>query len=152
VGIARNNEGFYELNDFLSQHTAGGKLFPNMPPCLPNVWFVFPYGSRKLEQLSENEFLGVRQSDLNRIRYQHTRAAYRKMIAWRTVTFAGTDDYSLHRHLRAIDNNILLSRLTGSMVAASDETFIPEPQLLEQFADFPELLQNARRIIDESIH
>ncbi len=150
VGIARNNEGFYELNDFLSQHMAGKTLFPNMPPCLPNVWFVFPYGSRKLEQLSENEFLGVRQSDLNRLRYQHTRAAYRKMTAWRTVTFAGNDDYSLHRHLRAIDNNILLSKLTGSMVAASDETFIPEPQLLEQFADFPELLQNARRITDES--
>ena len=150
TGIARNNEGFYELNDFLSHHTIGKKLFPNMPPYLPNVWFVFPFGSRKLEQLSENEFLGVRQADLNRMRYQYTRSAYRKMVAWRTVTFAGTDDYSLHRHLRAIDNNILLSRLTGSMVASGDETFIRETELLEQFADFPELLQNTRRIIDES--
>jgi DNA-directed DNA polymerase III PolC len=150
VGIARSNEGFYELNDYLSHHTIDKKLFPNMPPFLPNVWFVFPFGSRKLEQLSENEFLGVRQADLNRLRYLHGRADYRKMVAWRTVTFAGADDYMLHRHLRAIDNNILLSKLNGLMLADREETFIPEDQLLGQFADFPELLQNARRIIDES--
>ena len=150
VGIARNNEGFFELNDFLSQHLIAKKPFPGMPPFLPNVWFIFPFGSRKLEQLSENEFLGVRQADLNRLRYLHSRSDYRKMLAWRAITFAGTDDYSLHRHLRAIDNNILLSKLTTSMLASGDETFLPEPQFMEQFADFPELLQNVRRIIDES--
>lgn len=150
VGIARNNEGFLELNDFLSQHLIAKKPFPGMPPFLPNAWFIFPFGSRKLEQLSENEFLGVRQSDLNRLRYLHSRSDYRKMVAWQAVTFAGADDYSLHRHLRAIDNNILLSKLTASMLASGDETFLPEPQFMEQFADFPELLQNVRRIIDES--
>lgn len=149
VGIARNNEGFYELNDFLSRHLIEKKPFPGMPPYLPNAWFIFPFESRKLEQLSDNEFIGVRYSDLNRLRIIHSRADYRKMVNWAPVTFGGTDDYSLHRHLRAIDNNTLLSKLTGSMLASSDEVFLPESRLLEVYADFPELLQNTRRILDE---
>jgi DNA polymerase-3 subunit alpha len=32
IGIARNNEGFYELNDFLSRHLIEKKPFPGMPP------------------------------------------------------------------------------------------------------------------------
>jgi len=36
------------------------------------------------------------------------------------------------------------------MLASSDEVFIPESRLLEIYADFPELLQNAQRIIKES--
>lgn len=149
VGIARNNEGFFELNDYLSQHLIGKKSFPAMPPFLPNVWFVFPFGSRKLEQLSENEFLGVRISDLGRLRVLFAKDAFRKMVAWYPVTFGGSEDYLLHRHLRAIDHNILLSKLSNSMLASSDEHCIPESRLSEWYADFPELLQNTRRILDE---
>jgi DNA-directed DNA polymerase III PolC len=150
VGIARNNEGFYELNDFLSRYLIDKKPFPGMPPYLPNAWFIFPFESRKLEQLSDNEFIGVRYTDLNRLRIIHSRQDYRRMVAWLPVTFGSPDDYSLHRHLRAIDNNILLSKLTGSMLASSDEVFVPETKMLEIFSDFPELLQNARRILDDS--
>jgi DNA-directed DNA polymerase III PolC len=150
VGIARNNEGFYELNDFLSRSLIEKKPFPGMPPYLPNVWFIFPFESRKLEQLSENEFIGVRYTDLNRLRIIHSHTDYRKMTTWFPVTFGSPDDYSLHRHLRAIDNNILLSKLTGSMLASSDEVFVPEPKLMEIYSDFPELLQNSRRILDNS--
>ena len=35
------------------------------------------------------------------------------------------------------------------MLASSDEVFLPESRLLEVYADFPELLQNTRRILDE---
>jgi DNA polymerase-3 subunit alpha len=150
TGIARNNEGFYELNEFLSRHLIGKSSFPGMPPFLPNVWFVFPFGSRRLEQLSENEYLGVRMTDLNRVRILHSRADYRRMVAWVPVTFAGQEEYQLHRHLRAIDNNILLSRLTPAMLAPEEEVFQSGPVLMERYADFPELLQNARRILDES--
>ena len=150
TGIARNNEGFFELNDFLSRHLIEKKDFPGMPPFLPNAWFVFPFGSRKLEQLSENEFLGVHYTDLNRLRIQYSRQDYRKMVVWFPVTFCGPDDYLLHRHLRAIDYNILLSKLSVSMLASSDEVFIPESRLLEIYSDFPELLQNSQKIIHES--
>lgn len=51
-----------------------------MPPFLPNAWFIFPFGSRKLEQFSENEFLGVRMTDLNRLGILHHRSDYRKMV------------------------------------------------------------------------
>lgn len=148
TGIAANNEGFYELNDFLSRYLIEKKPFPGMPPYLPNVWFVFPFGSRKLEQLSENEFLGVKYTDLNRLRILYSHADYRKMVVWSPVTFGGSDDYSLHRHLRAIDNNILLSKLTASMVASNDEFFVSEQKVLELYSDFPELLQNTRKITD----
>ncbi len=150
IGLAANNEGLFELNNFLSQHSLVHKSFPSMPPHLPNAWFLFPFGSRKLGQLSENEFLAVQQKDLNRMRYMHTRAEYRKMVAWRPVTLAAGDDYDLHRHLRAIGTNVLLSKVDASLMAAPDETLIPEQELMTQYADYPELLQNIRRIVEQS--
>ncbi len=150
TGIAMNNEGFYELNDFLSTHLIEKKPFPGMPPVLSNAWFVFPYGSRNPEQLRDNEFLGVREPDLNRLRIQHSRQDYHKMAAWIPVTFANADDYLLHRHLRAIDHNILLSKLTLQMVAPEGEVFVSEETLKGKFDGFPELLQNAAMIAEES--
>lgn len=149
IGIARNNEGFLELNDFLSQHLINKIPFPGMPPYLPNVYFLFPFGTRKIEQLNEHEFLGVKVSALNRLKFIHSKKDYRKMLAWAPVSFVNSEDYSLHRHLRAIDNNTLLSKLSGNMLGGNDEVFIPEQKIMEYFADFPELLQNTRRILDD---
>ncbi len=45
VGIARNNNGYRVLNDFLSHHNASGEPFPERPPLLDDVYVVYPLSS-----------------------------------------------------------------------------------------------------------
>jgi hypothetical protein len=50
----------------------------------------------------------------------------------------------LHRHLRAIDDNVLLSsRLNESSLASPGDTFIPEDQIRQHFNHVPEALWNS---------
>ena len=54
VGLARNNAGFRELNDFLSRHNIRKQPLPDRPEMLENVSWVLPLqGSGKREAGSE---------------------------------------------------------------------------------------------------
>ena len=43
TGIAQNNEGFRELNEFLSEHSLKKTALPERPPLLPNCYIVYPF-------------------------------------------------------------------------------------------------------------
>ena len=40
TGIAQNNEGFKELNEFLSDHRLNKRPLPERPPVLPNCYVI----------------------------------------------------------------------------------------------------------------
>ncbi len=42
IGIARNNEGFRELNEFLTHHNVTGEPLPLRPPSFPNAYVIYP--------------------------------------------------------------------------------------------------------------
>ena len=43
TGLARNPNGFRELNDFLSYHNETGLPLPDYAPQLSDVWFVYAF-------------------------------------------------------------------------------------------------------------
>jgi DNA polymerase-3 subunit alpha len=51
------------------------------------------------------------------------------MVLLQPVTFSSKDDIFIHRSLRAIDNNILLSHLKASQCAGEDEFFLDSATL-----------------------
>src|ERR1700712_219408 len=42
IGIARNHEGFKELNDFLTYHNLNNLELPDQPPLFSNVYIIYP--------------------------------------------------------------------------------------------------------------
>ena len=42
TGIALNNEGFFQLNQLLTEHSMKKKSLPRVPPNMPNVIIVYP--------------------------------------------------------------------------------------------------------------
>ncbi|RYZ27958.1 MAG: DNA polymerase III subunit alpha, partial [Sphingobacteriales bacterium] len=144
--IAKNNEGFRELNELLTAHNLEAKKID--PSNLNQVFVIYPYGSQAVETLRENEFLGIRAAQLNILRKEGTKALL-KCVILHPVTFTDESSYTLHKQLRAVDNNILLSQLKPDQVGRDNE-LIPTPiQLLEQFEAFPQIIINTRRLLEK---
>ena len=146
VALAKNNEGFAELNRFLTQYNLDKHPYPIAAPDWENVFVIYPFGKRRQNQLKANEFLGVRFSQLTQL-YNCT--VFDKLVAMQPVTFAEEGDFQLHQCMRAIDENVLISRLDPFACAKPDEFFLSAERLKTIFALYPQLIENAERILDE---
>jgi len=156
TGLARNNEGFRELNEFLTYHNLRNQPLPDRPPEFENVFVVYPFTSppgplsfRRGGAAGGGEVIGVRSSDLNpfiRARYQDLIS---RMVIMSPLTFRNQQEYELHRNFRAVDNNVLLTRLLPNQIAAPDETMLPLDHLLKPFREFPEIIRNTEKIIED---
>ncbi|MBQ5957885.1 MAG: DNA polymerase III subunit alpha [Bacteroidales bacterium] len=146
VALAKNNQGFAELNRCLTQHNINKQSYPETAPEWENVFVVYPFGKRKPTQLKEHEFLGVRLSQLTQMFRQDS---LEKLVAMQPVTFAKADDFQLHQCMCAIDENVLISRLAPSTCAAPDEILLSADRLKTTFALYPQLMDNAQRLLDQ---
>ena len=146
VALAKNDRGFAELNRFLTQHNLTKQPFPEIAPDWEQVFVIYPFGKRKPNVLKVNEFLGVRFSKLTKL---YNCESFEKLVAMQPVTFAEEGDFQLHQCMRAIDGNVLISRLEPTSCAAPDEIFLPVERLKTTFALYPQLVENAERILDE---
>lgn len=149
TGIAKNNEGFRELNDFLSHYRLSKKNLPETAPFFENAFVVYPFGRKSLNELNENEFTGILPDELRKLFSSEYRSNQHKLLIRKPVTFANTYDYELHRHLRAIDNNILLSQLELFHLAAPDEYMIPTGNLIALYNDYPQIVKTTEKLIED---
>lgn len=146
IGIARNEDGLQELNEYRTHYNLNSKeTIPDRAPLVNQVNIVYPFGSVDLHVLRENEYIGVRISDLNRLDYQS--AWQHKYVILQPVTFIDKAGFRLHCQLRAIDNNILLSQLKKEMCAGRDEILLPYVQLIQAYSRFPRIIDNTIRLL-----
>ena len=146
VALAKNNAGFAELNRFLTQHNLNKQPYPETAPDWEQVFVIYPFGKRKTAQLNENEFLGVRFSQLTKL---YNCESFDKLVAMQPVTFADADDFQLHKCIRTIDENVLISRLEPAACAAPDEILLSPERLKTTFALYPQLIEHAERILEQ---
>ncbi|HNP96158.1 MAG TPA: DNA polymerase III subunit alpha [Cyclobacteriaceae bacterium] len=149
VAIAKNNDGFEEMNRFLSYHNIRDIALPERAPEWKDVFVVYPFGKREPEQLRPNEYIGIRKHELSRIVLSPSvKRLQEKFVALHPVTFAKKRDFNVHRLLRAMHHNTLLSKLPEHLQAREDEVMMPERELELSFAGFPQLITNTKKILD----
>ncbi|MEB2786266.1 DNA polymerase III subunit alpha [Algoriphagus persicinus] len=148
VLLAKNDAGLLEINRFLSQHLQAELAFPKRPDCFSEVLIVYPLGSFAAQNLKEHEFLGVLASELNRIKKQEVEAFPKKYIIRHPVTFQDKTAFNIHRLLRAIGKNTLISKLGEKDFASPDEMFVSEAALMSVFRNFPGMISNTLQLID----
>ena len=149
VALARNNEGFREINELLSYHQLNEEPLPKTPPFLPNAQILFPLSARPKRKLKENEWIGVSIRDLSRL-FRFQKELLNRMVIMQPVTYGSSGEYFLHQNLRAIDHNILFSKLTPEMMAGKNEFFLPETQLHKLFEPYPQIIKNTTNLLKES--
>ncbi|WP_040250211.1 DNA polymerase III subunit alpha [Psychroserpens mesophilus] len=152
VGLAKNNEGFKELNVFLSHHSEQKKALPELAPAFDNCYVIYPFENiLQLEKttFSENEFIGVSIEELRKLRFSKLKTYSDKLVVLQTVTVRTKKDFNAHRLLRAIDKNTLLSKLDKSEECKISDQMFSMEELKLAFQDFPNILENTSRILEE---
>ena len=147
VLIARNNKGFSEINELITQSNLNGQAIPERAPLFNDVFVMYPYGSISSDSLRDNEYIGIRPAQLRKL-LSSSQRQNRKYVMWQPLTFQNSQGYDLHKELRAIDNNILLSQLQPHQYAVADEVLPARDRLLEVYREFPQMIRNARYIIE----
>lgn len=152
VAIAKNNEGFKELNDYLSTHLHQKSKIPEKAPVFKEAFVIYPFEkimAAEITQFQPNEFIGVSINELRKLRFSKLRELTTKLVVLQPVTFRNKRDFNAHRLLRAIDNNTILSKLQPEEQAGIDERMLPLQQLKEKFEDFPFILENTQKLLDQ---
>jgi DNA-directed DNA polymerase III PolC len=148
IALARNNKGFREINEFLTRHNLEKTPLPPRAPAFEEAYVVYPFNSSIPIKPAENEFIGIRPEEINRLVTSRFRYHQQQLVALLPVTFGAEEEYELHRHLRAIDNNTLLSKLTSGDLASPKELFLPPDFIPILYSDYPQILQNTERVTD----
>lgn len=148
IGLARNTAGFEALNTFLSEHRLQGKPLPPKAPELDSVCWIFPYHEATFHATTRRNdiYFGIQAAQVNQLKIRQLDPS--RLIAWEPVTFLRPADHEVHRYLRAIDRNALLSRLSPADMALPDELLRPLSHMLRRFEALPRLVMNAMALLE----
>lgn len=156
IGIAKSNQGFLHLNQFLSFHNTENSKLPEEAPELEDVYFIYPFS--RIQELNKttfrpDEYIGIKPQDLLRFSYSPLRHTMKRCLALCPWSFGGKMHFNLHRLLRAIDGNTLLSKLHKEDQGEETEIIRSRETMIQLYQDFPELLENAYQLLDScTIH
>ena len=140
VIIARNNEGLYEINRFLSECNSKSSDYTAIPE-FDNAFVIIPYENYKGQKLKEYEFVGIRPSQ-TRFLIKHETDLYKKSVILHSLSFKNPSFYEVHGNLRAIDRSILLSQLNDKLYSSPSDVFIHPSELRKIYSSFPRTVEN----------
>lgn len=148
IGLAKDNDGFQRLNELLSAHLLDAEALPERAPELDGAFFVYPF-SNAPPSLRTYERIGIKPSDLTRLPFSPWARRTNELVALLPVTFRNKADFNTHRLLRTVARNTVVSMLPPEELAAPDEMFRSEEEVRRIYHDFPQLIVNAERLLEE---
>ena len=144
--IAKNMKGILAINSFLSHHLQTKTLFPGKTG-FDNVWLIYPFSENiDTANLKDYELIGIKPSEVSKL-YNEKKISD-KYVIMQPVTYKDKTGYNLHRLMRAIDKNVVLSKQLASDIAGTDEHFPAASELFEKFKQYPSIVTNTLKILD----
>lgn len=148
IGLAKNQEGFFELNEHLSHHLTHRRAFHSKAPAFEHSFVIYPF-SEKLFPLRENEYIGIHPSQLNRLLTSPWFRKKEKLVLLQPATFSSKIQFNAHRLLRSIDLNTLLSKLPVEEQADQTNQFYSYADLIARCENHSYLLVNAQKLLEQ---
>ncbi len=156
--LAANNTGLKWIHEFISAHLLTKEPFPEdftqrFFANSDDGYVIYPMESKPVNELLINERIGVTPWEVNKLFSVDLKNYGKKFVVRQPVTVQDNVNYNLHRLLRCIDKNVLLSKLPAEAQALPEETFISPGELLEKFKLYPFIITNTYKLMDGcSIH
>ncbi len=149
IVLARNAEGFRQINTFRSRHNIHDTPLPQRFPVCEHTLSIYPFGNNDTIAPGPNEYIGIRATGLHRLHTSPLRHHTDRLVALHPVSFQNATGYGLHRHLRAIHHNTLLSQLETQHTAMPDELMLPVEDLKQCYAGFPHIISNTEDLLGQ---
>ncbi len=147
IALAKNKKGFYSLNKLLSECSLNNKPIPEVLPAMEEVWVIYPRLIKPIESFKAHEFLGVRPEYVRRIFSAGMKKYMHKLVAWNPITFLDEEGYTMHKLLRAVDNNTLITKLSAKDCAKSTERIYSPKTFTKFYEIYPCLIENTNRLL-----
>ncbi len=148
ICLAKNQSGIGEINRLLTQHHCEGNDFPLHHPNLPNVFVVYPLNNYP-EKLHRNEYIGIRPEEINLLIDPTLKKYIPRMVILQPVTFTTKREYKLHKILRAIDRNTLVTKLEENDICGQNEKLISIDELLKNYRHYPQIIENTQQLLEQ---
>jgi DNA polymerase-3 subunit alpha len=152
--LAANNKGFRWINAFLSTHIQEQMPFPTRAennPFFDDPWdgyVIYPTGKKEVRELLANERIGILPWEVNKLFGIDVSSIGEKLVIRQPVTFQNKAYYNLHKLLRAIDCNVVGTKLPAEAVCSDQEYFVSPSRLLDAFKQYPSIVTNTYKLID----
>lgn len=151
VGLARNLEGFAELNRFLSERNLAKSAFPKRAPIFNHVYVIYPQENLPTGKLRDHEYIGVRPREVNALFASPLEAVLNKLVVFQTVTLDNRQGFNLHRLLRCVDQNTLISKLEPDTHCDPSEWMVGIDRLLDRYERYPQIVLNTMKILSHCL-
>lgn len=151
VMVAKNNQGFQEINAFLSYYLERKQKFPDIPSALKNVYVIYNFEKALMldyDNFKPYEFIGVSVENIRKLKFSKLKTFTDKLCIQQQVTIRDKKDFNAHRLLRAIDNNIILSKLPKTEECLPTDKMLSVEDLEMAFEDFPFIIKNTQQILN----
>jgi len=148
VCLAKDRSGIGEINRLLTKHNCEGIDLPLHHPDLSNVFIIYPL-SNYPDKLNRNEFIGIRPEEINLLINPILKKYLPRMVILQPVTFTTKTEYTLHKILRAIDRNTLVTKLDENDICGQNEKLTPTDELLRKYQHYPQIIENTRQLLEQ---
>ena len=149
TGIARNNEGLRELNEFLSHHNITKTPLPFPAPEFNEAYIIYSLDNYTERKLRENERINIKPAEVNRLLSQAKQLDINKLVGFQYISFKNREGWYIHKNLRAIDNNTLIDHLKPEQLAGESEYFIDACKLKDIYGNYPKIIENSTSLLDD---
>ena len=147
IGLAKHKDGIGEMCRLLTKHNFDNTEIPLFAPDFNQVIVIYPIDNVPLI-LKEYEYIGIRPEQLTKLLLPEWKRMMAKMLILQPVTFREKREFNLHKILRAIDTNIILSKLKEDDYCKTTDVMMPVDDLLLKFKDYPDIIKNTERVIE----
>jgi len=148
ICLAKNQSGIGEINRLLTRHNCEGIDLPLYHPDLSSVFVIYPL-SNFPDKLHRNEYIGIRPEEINLLINPSLRKYLPKMVILQPVTFTTKKEYTLHKILRAIDRNTLVTKLEENDICGQNERFISNDELSKNYQHYPQIIENTQQLLEQ---
>jgi len=148
IGLAKNQEGLYELNKHLSFHRIHKIPFKEKAPKFEHAFIIYPF-SPLFFPLLENEYIGIKPSEIKFLKSSNWADKTEQLVLLQPVNFSSKINFNAHRLLRCIDLNVLLSKLPVEEQADVEDRLYEYPELVQRCKGHSYLLYNARKLLEQ---
>ncbi|MES2800162.1 MAG: DNA polymerase III subunit alpha [Bacteroidota bacterium] len=147
IALAKNLEGYAEICTYLTELNLAEKEVPAQAPNFKNVFVVYSLATAP-QQLKSFEYIGVRANELTKMIQLQWRNRFEKMVVLHPVTIRNEQEFDLHKILRAVELNVILSKLSENDYCQNQEKFISPEQLAQQFQHFPQFIETTEKLLN----